>query len=119
MCLGTRAEKLGRRRRRLCRKGAKIHGVGERETSTFGDGAPPRGLRPARNANRSLPAEEFEYDIATRLGLLKPHPMVRVADDDSLPPFRREQSLQLFVDPFLGSRALLPGQQERRYCDLP
>jgi hypothetical protein len=39
-----------------------------------------------RPATRSLPAQEFKYRLATRLWLLKPHAVIRVVDDDSLPP---------------------------------
>src|SRR5690349_3521090 len=44
---------------------------------------------------RSLPAEEFEYGLPTRLGLLKPHAVVRVADDDAPPSFLGKQPFQL------------------------
>ena len=45
------------------------------------------GEHPAES--RLLPTKEFEYGLATRLRLLKPHAVVRVANNDSLPPFFR------------------------------
>ena len=45
------------------------------------------GEHPAES--RLLPTKEFEYGLATRLRLLKPHAVIRVANNDSLPPFFR------------------------------
>src|SRR5262245_37697688 len=102
-----RARSADRRARRTCDRppGAACKRLVARKASMA---APVQRLIWAvHHANRLLPAEEFEYGLAARLGLLKPHPVVRVADDDSPPPFLREQALQLFVDPLVGSRALL------------
>src|SRR5262245_18695077 len=66
-----------------------------------------------------FPAKEFDDHLATLLGLLKPHAVVRVADDDTPASFFGKQSFQVFVDGLLGSLALLPGQQERWCRDAP